>query len=69
MLGGLRGYSGGSIIRPWYIPPSKSESVGPRTVKCHSKILSLEIMRFEEEKLDKLQEELHGNAPSELQAL
>lgn len=34
------GYSGGSTILPWYTPPSKSESGGPRTEKCHSKRLS-----------------------------
>ena len=40
MLGGFIGYSGGSVILPWYTPPSKSESGGPRTVKCHSNKLS-----------------------------
>ena len=40
MLGGLKGYSGGRMILPWYRPPSNSVSLGPRIVKCHSNILS-----------------------------
>ena len=40
MLGGFKGYSGGRDIRPWYTPPSKSESAGPLTEKCHSNKLS-----------------------------
>lgn len=40
MLGGFMGYSAGSRIRPWYMPPSKSVSGGPRIVKCHSNKLS-----------------------------
>ena len=40
MFGGFIGYSGGIIILPWYIPPSKSLSGGPLTVKCHSNKLS-----------------------------
>ena len=38
--GGLKGYSGGSVIRPWERPPSKAVPGGPRMVKCHSKRLS-----------------------------
>jgi hypothetical protein len=34
MCGGLYGYSGGSKIRPWYMPPSKSVPSAPRIVKC-----------------------------------
>jgi len=30
MPGGLNGYSGGNIRTPWYSPPSKGESGGPR---------------------------------------
>jgi len=30
MPGGLKGYSGGNIRTPWYSPPSKGESEGPR---------------------------------------
>ena len=40
ILGGFIGYSGGRVIRPWYRPPAKSLSGGPRTVKCHSNKLS-----------------------------
>ena len=40
MLGGFMGYCGGNVIRPWYLPPAKSLSGGPRTQKCHSKRLS-----------------------------
>ena len=40
ILGGLKGYSGGRMILPWYRPPSNSVSLGPRIVKCHSNILS-----------------------------
>ena len=40
MFGGFMGYSAGKMILPWYTPPSKSVSLGPRTVKCHSKRLS-----------------------------
>jgi len=38
--GGFIGYSVGRIILPWYTPEAKSESGGPRTVKCHSNRLS-----------------------------
>lgn len=38
--GGLNGYSEGSWILPWYIPPSNSVSVGPLIANCHSKIFS-----------------------------
>ena len=44
ILGGFMGYSGGRTIRPWYIPVSKSESSGPRIVKCHSNKLSCKKM-------------------------
>ncbi len=37
--GGLKGYSAGSVMRPWYRPPSKAVPGGPRMVKCHSKRL------------------------------
>ena len=40
ILGGFMGYSGGRVMRPWYTPLAKSESGGPRTVKCHSNRLS-----------------------------
>ena len=40
MFGGFIGYSAGSRIRPWYTPPSKSVPGGPRSVKCHSNMLS-----------------------------
>ena len=40
MLGGFIGYSGGNTMRPWYKPPSNSESAGPLIVKCHSNKLS-----------------------------
>ena len=36
MFGGLKGYSGGRSIRPWYTPPAKSVPSAPRIVKCHS---------------------------------
>ena len=42
--GGRNGYSVGSKILPWYIPPSNSVSGGPRMVKCHSKRLSCQLV-------------------------
>jgi hypothetical protein len=32
MDGGLKGYSGGSKIRPWYKPPWKGQTINPRFV-------------------------------------
>ena len=34
--GGRKGYSEGSSILKWYIPPSNSDPGVPRMVQCHS---------------------------------
>jgi len=36
--GGLKGYSDGNIMSPWYSPPWYGESAGPRIMKFHCKI-------------------------------
>lgn len=36
ILGGFIGYWAGRSILPWKYPPSKSVSVTPLSVKCHS---------------------------------